>query len=100
MAIMARLLVCVRDYVVSDWQTNPVRCVLEIFAWSLSFGCAVTMMLTVPNVPFLILYPLFMLQCIILAWASKTRGSTGMLANYILLIAIDSIALVKLLIMN
>jgi hypothetical protein len=62
----------------------------------LSIGCSVTMMLTVPTPPFLILYPLFILQCAIFAWAARTRGSTGMLANYILLVTIDSVALVKM----
>jgi hypothetical protein len=70
--------------------------VLEIFAWFLSIGCAFTMMLTVPTPPFLILYPLFILQCAIFAWASKTRGSTGMLANYALLVTIDTIALIRM----
>jgi hypothetical protein len=90
------LLVSIQDYIVEDWRENPVRCMLEILAWFLSIGCSVTMMLTVPTPPFLILYPLFILQCAIFAWAARTRGSTGMLANYILLVTIDSVALVKM----
>lgn len=93
---MKKLLVSIKDYIVEDWQENPVRCALEILAWFLSIGCSVTMMLTVPTPPFLILYPLFILQCAIFAWAARTRGSTGMLANYILLVTIDSVALVKM----
>jgi hypothetical protein len=81
-----------RDY--KDW---PVRFLLEITAWLLSVGCAVTMAVTVPNPPFLILYPLFMLQCAIFAWAAWTRRSTGMLANYLLLVSIDTVGLVRLL---
>jgi hypothetical protein len=81
-----------RDY--KDW---PVRFLLEITAWLLSVGCAVTMAVTVPNPPFLILYPLFMLQCTIFAWAAWTRRSTGMLANYLLLVSIDTVGLVRLL---
>jgi len=83
-------------WVQEDWQSNPVRCVLEIIAWFLSIGCAFTMMLTVPNPPFLILYPLFILQCAIFAWAAWTRRSSGMLANYLLLVSIDSVALAKM----
>jgi hypothetical protein len=93
---MNKLLASVRNYIREDWEENPVRCVLEILAWFLSIGCALSMALTVPNPPFLILYPLFITQCIIFAWASKTRGSIGMLANYTLLVTIDSIALVKM----
>lgn len=93
---MKKLLVSIKNYVVEDWQENPVRCVLEILAWLMSIGCALAMAITVPNPPFLILYPIFIAQCAIFAWASKTRGSTGMLANYLLLVTIDSVALVKL----
>jgi hypothetical protein len=93
---MKQLLASVRNYIREDWEENPARCVLEVLAWFLSIGCALTMALTVPNPPFLILYPLFITQCVIFAWASKTRGSIGMLANYVLLVTIDSIALIKM----
>lgn len=93
---MNKLFVSVGNYIREDWRENPLRCVLEIFAWLLSIGCAFTMMLTVPTPPFLILYPLFIIQCAIFAWAARTRGSVGMLANYVLLVTIDSVALVKM----
>lgn len=93
---MKKLTASIVSYIKSDWQENPVRCVLEILAWFMSIGCAVAMALTVPTPPFLILYPIFIAQCAIFAWASKTRGSTGMLANYLLLVTIDSVALVKM----
>ena len=93
---MRQLLASIASYIREDWRENPVRCVLEILAWFMSIGCAFTMMLTVPNPPFLILYPLFIIQCVIFAWAARTRGSVGMLANYVLLVTIDSIALVKM----
>jgi len=87
----------ISNWIKEDWRSNPVRCVLEILAWFLSIGCSVTMMLTVPTPPFLILYPLFILQCAIFAWAAWTRRSSGMLANYLLLVGIDSIALARML---
>ena len=93
---MKKLTSSVVGYIREDWQENPVRCVLEILAWFMSIGCALAMAVTVPTPPFLILYPIFIIQCAIFAWASKTRGSTGMLANYLLLVTIDSVALVKM----
>jgi hypothetical protein len=81
-----------------DYKEWPFRFLLEITAWMLSIGCAVTMAVTVPNPPFLILYPLFMLQCAIFAWAAWTRRSTGMLANYLLLVSIDTVGLARLII--
>lgn len=93
---MKSLLISVRDYIREDWRENPTRCVLEIIAWFMSIGCAVAMGVTLPNPPFLILYPIFIAQCAIFAWAAQTRGSTGMLANYLLLVAIDTVALIRL----
>lgn len=80
-----------------DFREWPLRFVLEISAWLMSIGCSLTMALTVPNPPFLILYPLFILQCAIFCWAAWTRRSTGMVANYMLLVSIDSVALIRLL---
>jgi hypothetical protein len=81
----------------ADFQVWPTRFVLEITAWFLSIGCAVTMALTLPHPPFLILYPLFITQCAIFGWAAWTRRSTGMVANYMLLVTIDIIGLTRLL---
>jgi len=95
---MKNLILSVSNFLRQDWQENPFRCACEVIAWFLSIFCSVTMMLTVPNPPFLLLYPLFILQCIIFAWAAYTRGSAGMLANYSLLVTIDSVALARLVI--
>ena len=96
---MNDLLLGVVDWIREDFRSNPLRCVLEVLAWFLSIGCSVTMMLTVPNPPFLILYPLFISQCVIFAWAAWTRRSLGMLANYLLLVSIDSVALFRMALM-
>lgn len=83
-----------------DFKEWPLRFFLEIAAWAMSIGCSVTMAFTVPTPPFLILYPLFIMQCAIFGWAAWTRRSTGMVANYVLLVTIDSIALGRLIINN
>lgn len=81
-----------------DFHEWPLRFVLEITAWFMSIVCAIWMGYTLPNPPFLILYPLFIIQCAIFAWAAWTRKSTGMVANYLLLVTIDVIAIVRLII--
>jgi hypothetical protein len=86
------------EWAKADFKVWPLRFVLEISAWAMSIACAVTMAVTVPTPPFLILYPLFITQCAIFGWAAWTRRSTGMVANYLLLVAIDSIALTRLII--
>lgn len=93
---MNELLINTLAWIKEDWKSNPLRCFLEILAWFMSIGCSVTMMLTVPNPPFLILYPLFITQCAIFAWAAWTRKSFGMIANYMLLVSIDSVALLRM----
>lgn len=80
----------------NDFQFYPLRFTLEITAWFLSIMCSVWMAVTLPHPPFLILYPLFITQCLIFAWSAWTRKSTGLVANYILLVSIDSLALARL----
>ena len=85
------------DWIRSDFDSHPVRFVVELLAWAISIGCSITMALTVPNPPLLALYPAWVLGCAMYAWAAWTRQSFGMLANYILLTAIDTLGLVRLL---
>jgi hypothetical protein len=55
------------------------------------------MALTVPNPPLFLLYPIWITGCALYAWAAFSRRSFGMLANYMLLVTIDSIGLVRML---
>jgi hypothetical protein len=54
------------------------------------------MAITVPNPPLLYMYPIWITGCAMYAWASYTRKSFGMLANYILLVSIDMVGLVRM----
>ena len=93
---MKALVTSVVEYIRGDWAENKIRTVLEITAWVTSIACSITMALTLPNPPFLILYPLFISHCAVFAYCAYTRGSTGMLANYIMLTTIDTFALIRL----
>jgi hypothetical protein len=73
-----------------------VRFAVEIVAWAVSIGCSITMAITVPNPPLLYMYPIWIAGCAMYAWASYTRKSFGMLANYILLVSIDMVGLVRM----
>ena len=84
------------EWAKQDYQEWPLRFVLEISAWFLSIVCTIWMGATLPNPPFLILYPLFIVQCAIFGWAAWTRRSTGMVANYLLIVTIDIAALIRL----
>ena len=85
------------SWIKDDWKSNKFRFVVEVLAWAISIGCSLTMAITVPNPPLLILYPVWIAGCAIYAWASYTRKSFGMLANYILLVTIDIVGLVRML---
>ena len=85
------------DWIQHDYRSNRFRFAIELIAWAVSIGCSITMALTVPSPPLLILYPIWISGCAMYAWAAYTRKSFGMLANYILLTAIDTLGLVRML---
>ena len=85
-------------WIKDDYYTNRFRFAVELLAWAISIGCSITMALTVPNPPLLYLYPVWILGCSLYAWAAYTRKSFGMIANYMLLVTIDSVGLIRMLI--
>jgi hypothetical protein len=94
---MNNILTGVFTWIKDDYKTNKFRFCIEVLAWAISVGCSITMALTVPNPPLLMLYPVWITGCALYAWAAFTRKSFGMLANYLLLTTIDTIGLVRML---
>jgi hypothetical protein len=86
------------EWIKDDYRTHPLRFFVELLAWAVSIGCSITMAVTVPNPPLLVLYPIWISGCAMYAWAAYTRKSFGMLANYILLTTIDTFGLIRMLI--
>ena len=97
---MSNILTGIFDWIHSDYKTNRIRFFVEVLAWGISIGCAITMALTVPTPPLLALYPIWIAGCAMNAWAAWTRRSFGMLANYILLTTIDSVGLARMLLLS
>jgi hypothetical protein len=85
------------DWIRDDWHSSRPRFIIELLAWGISIGCSLTMAVTVPNPPLLALYPVWITGCALYAWAAYTRKSFGMLANYMLLVGIDSVGLLRML---
>lgn len=85
------------EWIREDWESSRARFIVELLAWAISIGCSITMALTVPNPPLLILYPIWIAGCAMYAWAAYTRKSFGMLANYLLLTTIDTVGLIRML---
>ena len=84
------------SWIKHDYHSHRTRFVIEFLAWALSIGCSITMAITVPNPPLLVLYPIWISGCAMYAWAAYSRRSFGMLANYLLLTTIDSVGLVRM----
>ena len=85
------------DWIRDDWKSGKVRFIVEVLAWAISIGCSITMALTVPNPPLIILYPIWITGCAMYLWCAFTRQSFGMVANYLLLTTIDTIGLIRML---
>jgi len=86
------------QWIKDDWHSHKFRFIVELLAWAISIGCSITMALTVPTPPLLALYPVWITGCAMYAWASYTRKSVGMLANYLLLVTIDIIGLIRMIV--
>ena len=94
---MNHLVTNIFSWIKEDFKSNRVRFCLEVIAWSISIGCAIFMASTVPNPPLLILYPIWIVGCSIYLWCAYSRRSFGMLANYLLMIVIDIVGLIRML---
>jgi hypothetical protein len=94
---MNNILLNTWGWIKDDWVSNRSRFIVELLAWGISVGCSLTMAITVPNPPLLILYPIWITGCALYAWAAFSRKSFGMLANYILLTSIDTVGLIRML---
>ena len=92
---MNNILLSVWEWVREDFKSNRIRFCLESIAWFLSVGCALVMAITVPSPPLKYLYIPWVASTITYAGCAFSRGSFGMLANYLLLFLIDFTALVR-----
>ena len=82
-------------YIQRDFNQWPLRFCAEVFAWACSVVSAIIFAASVPNIPVIPLYSIFIAGCCASAWTCWTRGSFGLLANYIFLITIDAVGLIR-----
>lgn len=85
------------NWIKDDYRSNRIRFCVELCAWAISIACAIVMAATVPNPPLMALYPIWIFGCAMYGWAAYSRRSFGMLANYLLLVSIDIVGLVRML---
>lgn len=96
--VMNDILIGIFTWIKDDYKTHPFRFSLEVLAWAISIGCSITMATTVPNPPLIVLYPVWISGCALYAWCAFSRKSFGMLANYLLLVTIDTIGLIRMIV--
>ena len=90
----------ITDWIREDWRSNPVRFVIECLCWIDSMLCSVIVNSTVPHLPFLILYPLWIGGTLAYAWCAYSRQSFGMLTTFMMIAAMDVMGYVKILMPN
>jgi hypothetical protein len=88
------------QYIKTDWHSNRTRFCAEVFAWACSVVSAIIFAATVPNIPVVPLYTIFIAGCISSAWACYTRRSFGLMANSVFLVIIDGIGLARYFLVN
>jgi len=76
-------------WIQEDWRRHPARFCLEVLCWLDSLACAIIVNTTVPNLPFLVLYPLWVTGTLTCAWCAWSRGSFGMLATFLMIASMD-----------
>ena len=87
----------ITDWIREDWHENRFRFVLEVLCWLDSMACAVIVNTTVPNLPFTLLYPLWISGTLAYAWCAWSRGSFGMLATFLMIASMDLVGYMKIL---
>jgi hypothetical protein len=88
----------IKSYIKKDYQENNIRFFVEVFAWACSVISSIIFALTVPTVPVIPLYIIFLSGCFAACWASWSRGSFGLVINYLFIIAIDLFGMARMLV--
>jgi len=80
-----------------DWKSDPLRLTLETVNWALNLAIALIFAITIPDVPLLMVYPIFFVALSISIYSAISRGSFGLLITSITLFVIDLVAFIRLL---
>jgi len=84
-----------QNYIIEDYRSNKVRFFLEVFSWTCSIITSIIFAATVPNIPVVPLYSIFIAGCCSTFYCAWTRGSFGLMVNYAFLVTIDAYGLVR-----
>ena len=79
----------ITGWIQDDWRDHPGRFCVEVLCWLDSMICAIIVNTTVPDLPFTLLYPLWISGTLAYAWCAYSRGSFGMLTTFIMIASMD-----------
>lgn len=85
----------VLQYIKDDYHSNHFRFFLECIAWLCSIIGSTLFAATVPTIPVVPLYSIFLIGCFAALCACWSRGSFGMVLNYSFIIVIDFVGLIR-----
>ena len=78
------------DWIKRDWREHHIRFIIEVLCWANSLACSFLINSTVPDPPWLLLYPMYITGTSAYAWCAWSRGSFGMLITFTMLAAMDA----------
>jgi hypothetical protein len=85
------------EFLQADWKSDPLRLTLETVNWALNLAIALIFAITIPDVPLLMVYPIFFVALSISIYSAISRGSFGLLITSVTLFIIDAVAYYRLL---
>ena len=86
-------------FFIDDYRSHPVRWIVEALAWSGTLVNSILISATVPDIPWMICYPIWILGCIGYAWAQWTRRASLGMFSCLVFAAIDGVGFAKVLLL-
>ena len=87
-------------FIQDDWYSHPGRLCVEIFNWFLNIVVVTIFAITVPDVPFLLVYPMFFACLSMSIYSAISRGSFGILMTSSTILLIDLFGYYKILLLQ
>jgi len=79
------------QFVLDDFKSFPIRWIIETSCWLGILFNTIVIACTVPNIPWNILYPIWIVCCFASSWTSYTRNSSIGVIGSLIFAVLDSI---------
>ena len=85
------------EFFKADYNSYPLRFCIEVYCWISVVINTIILTATVPNVPWLMCYPIWIFACTLGTWTAYTRKSFVGVSSCVLYALIDSVGLYRVL---